>query len=107
MQRYSRNVLSQALLLIKSNQIPKFFIFTLTSVLEPLPKEEIYTRYICEFIVGVCFPIIRLFIVVIQDHAIQQKCGLFCRNAVRMVCFRYTTRKTIYSVHKHDFELFC
>ena len=31
MQRYSRNVLSQVLLLIKLNQIAKFFIFTSTS----------------------------------------------------------------------------
>ena len=49
-------MLSQALLLINSNQIPKFFIFTLTSVLERLPKKEIYTRYICEFTVEVSFP---------------------------------------------------
>ena len=100
MQRYSRNVLSQALLLIKSNQIPKFFIFTSTSWSRYQRKK--FTQGISVSLLWrFCFPIIPLFM---QDHTIQQKCGLFCRNPVRVVCFRCTTRKTIYSVHKHDFE---
>lgn len=47
-------MLSQALLLIKSNQIPKFFIFTLTSWNRY--QRNKFTQGMSEFIVGVLFP---------------------------------------------------
>ena len=49
------------------------------------------------------FSIIRLYIVLILDRAIQHKRGLFRRDAGD-VLFCYISRDTFYSVDKQDFE---